>query len=222
MSLLYFLLPLEAVLAFAYAFIKRNGDFALRLTIKLLASAVFILISLSCGFGSGALYMLIFLGLCTSFIGDALLLFKGSRLFLAGMAAFAVTHILYITAFLFAAPFKLIDLAFFAVYYITGIFFITRKGLNLGKLKIPVFIYMALLCFMAAKAASLLMTQLNLTAVLLAAAGAAMFAFSDLFLIYEGYYNKHNRTFGIINTLLYFSGQTMIALCAALTVINHF
>jgi len=222
MTLLYFLLPVEAVLALVYAFIKREGAFALRITVKLLASAVFIAVSLSSGFGGSAIFVLVFAGLCAAFIGDALLVFSGSRFFISGMAAFAVTHILYITAFFIAAPFKIIDIAFFAVYYITGVFFMTRKGLKLGKLKTPVFIYMALLCFMAAKAASLLLTQINTAVAVLAAAGAAMFAFSDLLLIYEGYYDKHNLTFGAINTLLYFGGQTFIALCAAFFTLKTF
>ena len=67
---------------------------------------------------------------------------------------------------------------------------------------------------MAAKALSMLFwANVNYIYVVFAAIGALLFAFSDLALAFEEFYPNSKKSFGVLNIILYYSGQALIALC---------
>ena len=98
----YVFAALLCVFAVVYAVVRHGGSLFSRVFFKCAASVMFILLAVSVRTGApGAYYVLILAGLCASLAGDAVLLFtdRGDGFMIAGMAAFAAAHGLYIAAF---------------------------------------------------------------------------------------------------------------------------
>jgi len=127
---------------------------------------------------------IIYIGLFASFLGDLFLIYPGNGFFIAGMAAFLITHICYIIFFLKANNLKFTKATEFVIASVV-ITIIAVKLLNflkpyLGDLALPVKIYMAAICVMTATAANLIgdkkLKNLGLTYFL---PGALLFVLSD-------------------------------------------
>jgi len=127
---------------------------------------------------------IIYIGLFASFLGDLFLIFTGNGYFLAGMAAFLITHICYTIFFLKANNVKFNKATEFVIATIV-VTIVAIKLLGflkpyLGELALPVKIYMAAICIMTATAANLLgdkkLKNLGLTYFL---PGALLFVLSD-------------------------------------------
>ncbi|HKY83323.1 MAG TPA: lysoplasmalogenase, partial [Anaerolineales bacterium] len=149
------------------------------------------------------------LGLVLSLAGDVFLMLPGDR-FVAGLAAFTLTHLAYLAAFTIEAPFAAVPAAFvlFAIAE-APILFVTWPRLQ-RRLRLPVLVYAAVLGAMAAQA----LTQALLNPILpaiAAAVGAALFVVSDSTLVY----NRFVRPFRLSPLLVlstYYAAQILIAL----------
>ncbi len=171
-----------------------------------------LLIILIAFLGSGVatpLYQgLVLVGLIFCLGGDVFLMLP-ARFFIAGLVSFLVGHLLYIAAFVSDAGFQpaplwLLTLAVFgAVVY----------GLlhpHLGKMRLPVIIYMIAILTMAWQALGRWSAQPSSSA-LLAAAGAVFFVLSDSTLALDRFRAKF-RSARVIVLSTYWLAQWLIAL----------
>ena len=129
------------------------------------------------------------LALICSLVGDILLLFadQASSFFLAGLVAFLLAHIMYISTFLkrrnpYKKPYLLyILLASYAVF----IFLLLKN--YLGNLMVPVAIYISIILAMAITS-FLRINQVSASSFLLVFLGALFFLISDSILAINKFY----------------------------------
>ena len=212
----YVFVVLMCIFAGILAAVRQRAGLAHHLFFKSAASVMFVLVAVSARMGADqTYYLMILIGLCMSLAGDVLLVFTdiGDRYFLAGMAFFLLAHVFYIIGFFLFVPFSLFDVAFFIMFLTIGASAFYAQKLNLGQLKLPIFIYTIVLCAMAAKALTMLFIKDGIYSfAICAAVGGVMFAFSDLALAYGQFGEKATGVFRTINTVLYYGGQALIAL----------
>jgi uncharacterized membrane protein YhhN len=189
-------------------FAYRQPDPGYYLFKPLTTSLILVLVFL--GPGDISLYDgLIGAGLVFSILGDILLMLPSDR-FLAGLGAFLITHLLYISAFsaglseLFWEPaLPILGLALLAILLLD------RK---LKEKRLPVYLYIAVISAMAWTAWSRWMGAPG-TGSLLAACGAALFLFSDLILALNRFKSGF-KSAQAGNLLSYYLAQLLIALSA--------
>ncbi len=130
------------------------------------------------------LYILPFIALVGSFMGDLLLAFEGSQFFLWGMLGFMVTHICngYYFYSLHKLSIKQSKTAWVALLLLSIICSIVVYSIkdNLGAFLIPIIIYIALISIMAILASNLADSKLyKYAAVHYFIPGAILFVLSD-------------------------------------------
>jgi uncharacterized membrane protein YhhN len=189
--------------------------------LKGLASASFVLLGFAllpvCEDARFAL--LVAAGLVLGALGDVLLNLRvlagkaAQKVFMAGIAAFLAGHILYIAALLTRGSDALwIGLPACAVLSAALLpFFILRRIEVEGKLKSFGIIYVALVLLMAGCAGGLLVLHPYNEGHLLFAIGAALFALSDVILIFHLFGKKKHRAYRALNLSAYYIGQLLIA-----------
>ncbi len=150
---------------------------------------------------------LILLGLLFSLSGDVFLMLPSDQ-FIGGLVSFLIAHLFYIAAFVndaqTAVGWVLIPLLIYG-----GIIYFYLSP-HVGKLKIPVVVYMLAILAMAWQAWSRWLVQNN-TGALLALVGAILFVISDSVLAL----NRFRRPFKLARLLTmgtYYSAQWFIAL----------
>lgn len=180
---------------------------AARAALKSAASALFILTALAAGGLASGYGQIIVAGLILCALGDVLLLSAAARLFLAGMAAFALGHGAYIAAFLLTGPDAGLATAGAAVF-MGGFSFIMLRWLwpHLGDFRLPVIGYVVIISVMAAASipASLAARDWRI------GAGAVLFAISDIAVARDRFIKDEfrNRLWGLP---LYYGAQLFIA-----------
>ncbi len=204
---------LLGVFAVVYAFVRHGGSLLSRVFFKCAASVSFLLLAVSVRTGApGGYYVLILAGLCASLAGDAVLLFtdRGDGFMLAGMAAFAAAHGLYIAAFWTIASPSWVDAVFFAALMTLGVSLLRTHRVKAGRSAAVLFAYIALLCAMAARAISMLWAgEMPVLFGAFAAAGGVLFAASDLLLGIEQ--RTGSKAVGSLSTIAYYGAQGLIA-----------
>ena len=146
-------------------------------------------------------------GLLCSLAGDIFLMLPRDR-FLAGVAAFLAAHVAYIVAFTAGMSLGARPALLLPWLAIGG----TMLGLlwaRLGKMRVPVTVYVAVIVLMAWQATTRAVT-LGTTPALLAALGAALFVLSDGTLAL----NRFRRPFRAAQAIIlptYFAAQLLIA-----------
>ena len=126
---------------------------------------------------------LIVVGLGCSLGGDILLMLPGDRM-ASGVAAFLLTHLSYLGAFSLANPVASTQFVWLLPFVVfCGAILADRWG-ALGKLKVPLVIYTAVICTMAWRAAmrgqAIVIPRQTF---LLGAVGACLFVVSDAILV---------------------------------------
>ncbi len=189
----------------------RKGRYVLVYVFKPLATGLIIILALAGRHAAGPRYeAFILAGLGCSLAGDVLMMLRRKR-FLGGLVAFLAAHVCYILAFTtrLSGPMTLGPFIPFALYL--GFMMGTLWG-RLGKMRIPVIIYMLTIMAMAALAAQRYQHAAEAGA-LAALLGSILFVASDSFLAA----NRFVRPFrwaqaAILST--YFAAQLLIALSA--------
>ncbi|MBN1993535.1 MAG: lysoplasmalogenase [Anaerolineae bacterium] len=150
---------------------------------------------------------LVLAGLIFSMAGDALLMPPWDR-FAAGLGAFLVAHLCYIAAFISdldtLAWWPLILLVIYGVV----VYMMVSPGL--GKLKLPVIIYIAVILVMAWLAWARWLVQLSRAVALLAFVGAVLFVVSDSILALNRFRGPHKFA-RALSLSTYFAAQWLIA-----------
>ena len=143
-------------------------------------------------------------GLFFSLIGDILLLALVDE-FLYGLAAFLITHLFYIVAFLIRNR----DVRFVSmlVFYLIGGAAVYVLYPYTGEFRYPVIVYVFVIVTMAWRAYS--QRNYNKTA-LYAYLGAMTFLLSDFILAYNKFIFSYHYS-GIISIVIYWTAQYMIA-----------
>jgi uncharacterized membrane protein YhhN len=145
-------------------------------------------------------------GLVCSLVGDTFLL-KKSR-FVQGLLSFLIAHILYIAAFVNASGGRFSSWAAW-LFVIHGGAMLRVLWPSLGKLKIPVVVYMLALLFMAVAAASWSLQSGN--GAYLVGIGGILFVISDSILAVDKF-KQSFRSAQLLILVTYFAAQLLIAL----------
>ncbi|MEW5735328.1 MAG: lysoplasmalogenase [Thermodesulfobacteriota bacterium] len=187
----------------------------LRLLVKSVLSALFLVAALLATRGFSLPFTLLFIGLCFCFAGDVLLAVPSKKAFLAGLVCFAFGHLFYAACFLILSGGNPAFLLGLAVCAVLGTLVLRQLRPFLGSMKGPVVFYVTVISLMMAAACSLLVLQsLSTQARAMAFGGALAFYFSDLFVARHRFVKKSflNRLVGLP---LYYSGQFLLAAFAA-------
>ena len=151
------------------------------------------------------------LGLALSLGGDVALMFKSRPAFLIGLVLFLLAHVVYSIAFTLPNGFRTADIITGAVLLGVGtaIFLYLRGGL--GSMKVPVILYILIICFMVNRAVSTFFGDtFTTTQAWLISLGSVLFMFSDIVLAVNRFHHpiKAHR----LSLLPYYLGQLLIAL----------
>ena len=155
---------------------------------------------------------LILAGLGFSLVADTVLMIKEVDLMDVGLSFFLVTHLLYLAAFAIVFSFRMTDLAvaFVLLCAMTVLLVRFKKAGKIGKMFVPVAVYMfalSAMVFFAVGAAIAAPT----TALTLGACGAVLFYISDGVLGWSTFVKTINRSTVIVWSF-YAPGQLLIAL----------
>ena len=143
--------------------------------------------------------------------GDLFLALPQKSMFMTGLVSFLIGHVFYIAAFFNAAQLNVWTWIGTALAVIaSGWIYIWLKP-HLGKMNLPVIIYILVITVMVSGAFSILGDlRINLTGRILVFAGALLFYISDIFVARHRFFKKEflNRLIGLP---LYFAGQFILA-----------
>jgi uncharacterized membrane protein YhhN len=186
------------------------------LPLKILCSLCFITVALL-GIGLGASRThygtLMLIGLCFSLLGDLALVWKDQRKpFMLGLAAFLVAQVIYGAAFSLQNGFSAWDLLLFAALAGTPILAYRFIDMEVGRMKIPVLAYVAVIAFMFAKAlSSIYLEGIPMPALLCVVVGAGLFYISDVFLALFKFHRRPRKALRVANLTTYYCGQMLLA-----------
>jgi uncharacterized membrane protein YhhN len=158
-------------------------------------------------YGAARYQLAVAIGLALSLVGDVFLMLPGDR-FMPGLSSFLLAHFAYLVAFttdvqLAAAP------VLFAPFAVFGLAILALLWRRLGRLQVPVALYVLVIVSMAGQAAGRAWLLRN-PAAALAASGAVLFVASDTLLSL----NRFRRPFPSAQALIlgsYFLAQWLIA-----------
>lgn len=196
---------------------------------KCVCSVLFILIGVFAMLSATnySLYaVLMLIGLVFSFGGDYFLsVTDTTKDFVTGVACFLSAHLFYIYAYSKAIHAKIPGSSFFnpyelfAVVMLLVILFLSQKklGLEFGEVKIPIFVYTAVIIIMLVKAVSLSIQVYtagvkDATAIaVLVGGGAFLFVVSDAILSLIKFGDKKSSLMRNLNLSTYYCGQVLLA-----------
>jgi uncharacterized membrane protein YhhN len=200
-----------ACLVLVYA--EYRGHARLRIASKLLASAAFVALAAPAWNDSPfACWMIV--GLVFGAIGDAALLGRGRRWFLAGLVAFLVGHVAYVGGFaLLIAPERWLGAAGWPVVLPIAVGGVALAVLwnRLGALRIPVIVYVLVIVAMVIGALAVYRADaLPDPARTRLLVGATLFFLSDLAVARDRFVGRafSNKLWGLP---AYYAGQLAIA-----------
>jgi len=150
-------------------------------------------------------YMII-TGLVFSLAGDVFLMLPSDR-FVAGLVAFLIAHLFYIAAFV--SEISALTWWSLVPVVIYGIVIYTILAPSLGKLKLPVLIYVVVILIMAWLAWER-WSQTGQSEALLASVGAVLFVISDTILAINRFRGAFKPA-RALNLTTYFAAQWLIA-----------
>ena len=206
------LLAILTALAFSSAVLTiravyKRGRLSLYL-FKPLTIIFIILIALESSHSTSAFYRyMIIAGLLFSLAGDVFLMLPQDS-FIQGLISFLIAHLFYITAFTTESG-RALSIWKAIPFLLYGGLMLRALSQNLGKMRLPVMIYMLVILMMGWTAASRLITGQDGS--LLALAGALLFIASDSVLALDRFRGHFpSAQFIILST--YFAAQWLIAL----------
>lgn len=148
---------------------------------------------------------LIFLGLLFSSVGDVFLALSGRGFFIYGLTAFALAHIMYISAFIRCPIVRQSRILVILLFILYGISILHILLPSLGKMTLPVIGYVLIISLMGISAA---LGKKNHYLVII---GAILFIISDSVIAINMFLSKvWNSSFWIMIT--YYPAQLLITL----------
>lgn len=166
---------------------------------------------------------MIVLGLMLGAIGDVclnlrfLLAGRARLIFLFGIGAFLLGHIAYLVALVGLAPMALLyALPVAAVLSFVLIRFVLSRVEVSGAIKVFGIVYLCVVFLMACVCIALFALDTHSLGRAVFAAGALLFAASDVFLVFNQFGKNAYPAFRALNLSLYYLGQVCICLTIAL------
>ena len=193
--------------------------------LKTIASLFFLLLAVLClPVSTDKTYAAVILaGLAFGAAGDVCLNLRhligsrGKAVFMAGIAAFLIGHLFYLFALIRRSPRMLLwAVPAAAVLAALLLWWILKRIEAQGALRAFGILYLAVVFFMACCAAGLLPLEAANPGAWLFAAGAVLFAASDVLLVLNQFGKRRYPAFRAMNLSLYYLGQIAIALTIAL------
>jgi uncharacterized membrane protein YhhN len=205
------LLALAVCCLVALLIAERRGSVTGKLIFKPLLSALFIYAALLQPKPVPAYATALLIGLCLSWFGDLLLIFKSKSLFLAGLCAFLLGHLCYAAAFYGIGTLGLGTAAGLIVLLLPAVIVFRWLQPHLGKMRGPVIGYILVISVMVGGALSVfagadLPTGFRWSVL----SGAIVFYLSDIFVARDTFIRSEysNRLIGLP---LYYLGQFLFA-----------
>jgi len=157
----------------------------------------------------------VMIGLVLSFGGDIALLFEDKRkAFALGLALFLLAHVSYAVTFTILGQASAWDALSMAALIAAGLGFYALIRPNLGRMRVPVIVYILVISVMVSRAGSTFSRPLFTNGqASMVVAGALLFYLSDLILAAHRFWKpwRYRR----VSLGLYYSGQLLIALAAS-------
>ena len=147
-------------------------------------------------------------GLVCSLAGDIFLMLPSDQ-FIPGLVSFLIGHLFYIAAFTSASGFGF-SWWLLAPFVVFGVVIFRILSPHLGKMRLPVVAYMAVILVMAWQACERL-SRIGEIAALLASMGAVLFVVSDSTLAL-GRVRGRFRSARVVTLSTYYAAQWLIAL----------
>jgi uncharacterized membrane protein YhhN len=155
------------------------------------------------------------IGLVLSLGGDVALMFKTNRDFLIGLVLFLLAHVVYAATFTVPNGFHAEDLITGVALLVFGVAVYLYLWPGLGRMKVPVLIYLLVILFMVNRALSTFFGDAFTGAqAWLLSVGAILFMLSDLILAINRF--RHPFEANRLGLFLYYGGQLLIALSPSL------
>jgi uncharacterized membrane protein YhhN len=174
----FFLTPTIAVLGFSLVCVEMMQFRPAVYVLKPLVTLLILLLAVSATAGPTKQYKLLIIGgLALSCLGDALLMLP-KKLFVQGLGAFLVAHLLYVSAFATTGGGRQASKVALVVFAAIAGVMLTVLWPTLGALRIPVALYVGVISTMAWQAWGRA-AALRTPAARRAALGAAIFLVSD-------------------------------------------
>lgn len=152
---------------------------------------------------------LVIFALVFSLLGDIFLMLRSDR-FLAGLISFFIAHVLYISAFLYAAPLTIhLGLLIGLVLVGSGYLYVVLP--KAGQLQVPVVAYGLVLQLMVLSAGSFAMAGGHSSSQYLCLIGALYFIFSDSVLGFSRFVKAWPISHSIV-LASYYLAQTLLVL----------
>jgi uncharacterized membrane protein YhhN len=174
---------------------------------KPLTMVFILLIAVQAGWPDFSRYTVVIIGgLLFSLAGDVFLMLPSDR-FIPGLVSFLVAHLFYIAAFTseigFGLSWRLLPCAIY------GILMFSILAPHLGKMKLPVVVYVVVILVMAWQAWER-WSQIGQSTALLAFLGAVLFCVSDSALAVNRFRERYKSAQALILST-YFAAQWLIA-----------
>jgi uncharacterized membrane protein YhhN len=143
--------------------------------------------------------------------GDLFLALPQKSMFMSGLISFLIGHVFYIAAFFYAAQLNLWTWVGTAIIIIVSGWIYVWLRPHLGKMNLPVIIYILVITAMVSGAFSILGdSRITLDGRLMVFAGGILFYVSDIFVARHRFLKKEflNRMIGLP---VYYTGQFVLA-----------
>ncbi len=208
-----------------FIILERKGKLFAALLLKSAASLFFVVSgAVALGMANDPLFArMVLAGLVLGALGDIclnlrfLLTAHAKPVFMAGIAAFLLGHIAYLSALITRLPNALLfALPVSALAALFIVRFVLARVEVQGTLSIFGVVYLCIVILMAACAIALVVLSPSDPAHALFAFGGALFAASDVLLILNQFGRRAYPTFRVLNLSLYYLGQVCIAMTIAL------
>lgn len=210
MSVGFLLTALAAVtLAALLWFGERTGSVRARWIFKPATSALFLAVALAQD-PADAFDAWILAGLALCAVGDVALIYRERRWFLAGLVAFLLGHVGYIVAFGLRADIGSVPPAALAVIVAAGLGVFLYLRPHLGRLFVPVVIYMLVISLMLAGAWAVPAADGTPTGWRLALA-ATLFYVSDLTVARDRFVSGSRFGNRLVGLPMYYAAQFLFA-----------
>lgn len=207
-----------------FIILEQKRKMTVAVAAKALASLLFVLLGVLClcAAKDTAYAAIIIIGLAFGAVGDICLNLRhlvgsrGKAVFMAGIAAFLIGHLFYLFALISRAPKMLLwAVPACAVVSALMLWFILKKIEVQGAIRAFGIVYLVVVFQMMCCAIGLLPLEPANPAYLLFAAGAVLFAASDVLLVLNQFGKRQYPAFRPMNLSLYYLGQICIALTIA-------
>lgn len=157
----------------------------------------------------------VLVGLLLSLGGDVALMFQENRqAFAVGLGLFLMAHVAYTLVFLIMGRFSEWDVLSAALLLIMGVGFYNLIKPNLGKMHVPVVVYILVISLMVNRSVSVLPgTAFSRAQGIMVVMGAVLFYVSDIILAASRFWRswRYHR----VSLAFYYCGQFLLALTAS-------